>query len=265
MPHKIVGGGATGIATIIYYLSDEQIPIALSYITINALLIGVAVKILGPKFGVKAIFGIISCSLLLGLWQPLFADAIWVTDKFMSTIIAGIVNGVGIAMAISHGGSTGGTDIIALIITKFKNVSTGKVLMYCDAIIIVGTLTINPSIEGLMFGYVVMGVSTYVIDIVLSGLKQSAQLFIFTDKYEEVAANITHHFQRGVTVVDCVGWYTGQSKKMLIIVVRKSEAHEVLKIAKREDPNAFMTMNTVMGVFGKGFEEVKGVKQVKEP
>ncbi len=129
-----------------------------------------------------------------------------------------------------------------------------------DGIIIAGTLLINLNFEGLMYGYVMMGVVSFSVDFVLSGQKQSAQLFIFTDKHEEVAKEITTLFRRGVTVVDCVGWYSKQPKKIVIIVVRKSEAMDILKIAKRTDPRAFMTMNTVMGVFGQGFEEVKGVK-----
>ena len=133
-------------------------------------------------------------------------------------------------------------------------------IMYADCGIIASSLLINFNIEGLMYGYVMMGVVSFTVDFVLTGKKQSAQLFIFTEKYDQVAEQITLEVDRGVTVVDCHGWYTGQAKKMLVIVVRKNEAIDVLKIAKRVDPNVFMTMNSVMGVFGNGFEEVKGVK-----
>ncbi|MDR1756789.1 MAG: YitT family protein [Culturomica sp.] len=259
VPHKIVGGGATGVATIVYYLTGEHIPIAVGFLVINVVLLGIGLKILGPKFGIKTIFGIAMCTLLLGFWQPFFPVSL-VSDMFMSTIIAGILCGVGIAIAITAGGSTGGTDIVALLVNKYRNVSPGKMIMYCDGFIIAGTLLINFNFEGLMYGYVMMGVVSFTVDFVLSGQKQSAQLFIFTDKYEEVANEITTLFRRGVTVVDCIGWYSKQPKKIVIIVVRKSEAMDILKTAKRTDPSAFMTMNTVMGVFGQGFEEVKGVK-----
>ncbi|MDR0982910.1 MAG: YitT family protein [Culturomica sp.] len=261
VPHKIVGGGATGVATIVYYLTSQAVPIAATYLIINVILLAVGVKLLGPKFGIKTIFGIASSAVLLGFWQPLLPAEALVSDVFMSTIIAGIVNGIGIAIAISYGGSTGGTDIVALIINKYRNITPGKVMLYCDCVIIAGTLLINFDIEGLMYGYVLMGVASITVDFVLSGQKQSAQLFIFTEHYNEVAENITQTFQRGVTVVDCVGWYSGQAKKMLIIVVRKNEALEVLRIAKRVDPNVFMTMNMVMGVFGKGFDDVKESKK----
>lgn len=259
IPHKIVGGGATGLSTVIYYLSGEKLPVGVGYFLINIVLVWIGLKVLGPKFGIKTIFAIIVGSIFLSIMQPLFPQAL-VSDKFMSAIIAGMMTGIGIAIALSNGGSTGGTDIVAMIITKYKNVSPGKMIMYCDCGIIASSLLINFNIEGLMYGYVMMGVVSFTVDFVLTGKKQSAQLFIFTEKYDKVAERITQEVHRGVTVVDCHGWYTGQAKKVLIIIVRKNEAIDVLRIAKQVDPEVFMTMNTVMGVFGKGFEEVKGVK-----
>lgn len=259
VPHKIVGGGATGLSTIIYYLTDKTIPVGIGYGLINILLVGIALKVLGPKFGLKTVFAIIVGSTFLSILQPLIPEA-FVSDKFMSSIIAGMLTGIGIAVALSEGGSTGGTDIVAMIVTRYKNVSPGKMIMYCDCVIIACSLFINFNIEGLMYGYVMMGVVSFTVDFVLTGKKQSAQLFIFTEKYDQVAERITEEVDHGVTVVDCKGWYSGQAKKMLIVVVRKNEAIDVLRIAKQVDPNVFMTMNTVMGVFGKGFEELKGVK-----
>mgnify|MGYP001662056872 CR=1 FL=1 len=259
VPHKIVGGGATGLSTIIYYLTDKTIPVGIGYGLINILLVGIALKVLGPKFGLKPVFAIIVGSTFLSILQPLIPEA-FVSDKFMSSIIAGMLTGIGIAVALSEGGSTGGTDIVAMIVTRYKNVSPGKMIMYCDCVIIACSLFINFNIEGLMYGYVMMGVVSFTVDFVLTGKKQSAQLFIFTEKYDQVAERITEEVDHGVTVVDCKGWYSGQAKKMLIVVVRKNEAIDVLRIAKQVDPNVFMTMNTVMGVFGKGFEELKGVK-----
>ena len=259
VPHKIVGGGATGLSTIIYYLTDKTIPVGIGYGLINILLVGIALKVLGPKFGLKTVFAIIVGSTFLSILQPLIPEA-FVSDKFMSSIIAGMLTGIGIAVALSEGGSTGGTDIVAMIVTKYKNVSPGKMIMYCDCGIIACSLFINFNIEGLMYGYVMMGVVSFTVDFVLTGKKQSAQLFIFTEKYDQEAERITEEENHGVTVVDCKGWYSGQAKKMLIVVVRKNEAIDVLRIAKQVDPNVFMTMNTVMGVFGKGFEELKGVK-----
>lgn len=264
VPHKIVGGGATGISTVLFYLFG--IPVGVGYALVNIILLVIAMKILGPKFGIKTIFAIAVGSIFLGIMQPLMpVDGILPDEKFMSTIIAAMLTGLGIGIAISVGGSTGGTDIIAMLVTKYHNVSPGKILMFCDFCVIAMTLLIYDHIDreavgGLIYGYVMMGIVSFTVDYVLTGKTQSAQLFIFTDKYDEVARELTDQVHRGVTLIDAKGWYSGQDKKIILIVARKHEASEVLRIAKQVDPNVFMTMAPVMGVFGKGFDEVKGVK-----
>ncbi len=264
VPHKIVGGGATGISTVLYYLFG--IPVGVGYFLVNVVLLIIAMKILGPKFGIKTIFAIAVGSIFLGIMQPLMpVDGILPDEKFMSTIIAAMLTGLGIGIAISVGGSTGGTDIIAMLVTKYYNVSPGRILMFCDFCVIAMTLLIYDHVDreavgGLIYGYVMMGIVSFTVDYVLTGKTQSAQLFIFTDKYDEVARELTNQVHRGVTLIDAKGWYSGQDKKIILIVARKHEASDVLRLAKQVDPNVFMTMAPVMGVFGKGFEEVKGVK-----
>ena len=263
VPHKIVGGGATGISTVLFYLFG--IPVGVGYALVNIILLVIAMKILGPKFGIKTIFAIAVGSIFLGIMQPLMpVDGILPDEKFMSTIIAAMLTGLGIGIAISVGGSTGGTDIIAMLVTKYHNVSPGKILMFCDFCVIAMTLLIYDHIDreavgGLIYGYVMMGIVSFTVDYVLTGKTQSAQLFIFTDKFGEVARELTNQVHRGVTLIDAKGWYSGQDKKIILMVARKHEASDVLRIAKQVDPNVFMTMAPVMGVFGKGFDEVKGV------
>ena len=240
VPHKIVGGGATGIATVLFYLF--KIPVGIGYFLVNILLLIIAMKVLGPKFGIKTIFAIIVGSVFLGIMQPLMpVDGILPDEKFMSTIIAAMLTGIGIGVSLSVGGSTGGTDIIAMTLLIYDHVD-------------------REAFGGLIYGYVMMGIVSFTVDYVLTGKTQSAQLFIFTDKYDEVARELTNQVHRGVTLIDAKGWYTGQDKKIILIVARKHEASDVLRIAKQIDPDVFMTMAPVMGVFGKGFEEVKGVK-----
>lgn len=260
IPHKIVGGGATGLSTVVYYLSNQKIPVGLSFLLINVFLISIAFKILGKKFAFRTIIAVLIGSAVFGIVQPMFPVAI-VNDKFLSSVIAGMIAGVGVAFALSSGGSTGGTDIVAMLVTKYKNVSPGRVLMISDSLVISSGLLINPDIEGLVYGFVLMGVTSLTVDFVLTGKKQSAQIFVFSEKYDEIAAAFSGELKRGVTVLDCHGWYSGRAQKMLIVVVRKNEVSEALRIAKRIDANAFMTMNNVMGVFGQGFEEVKGVRK----
>ncbi len=264
VPHKIVGGGATGISTVLFYLFG--IPVGVGYFLVNIILLIIAMKVLGPKFGVKTIFAIAVGSLFLGIMQPLMpVDGILPDEKFMSTIIAAMLTGVGIGLSITVGGSTGGTDIIAMLVTKYHNVSPGRVLMVADFCVIAMTLLIYDPLDreafgGLIYGYVMMGIVSFTVDYVLTGKTQSAQLFIFSEKYDEIARELTNQVHRGVTLIDAKGWYSGQEKKVIMIVARKYEASEVLRIARQIDVNVFMTMAPVMGVFGKGFEEVKGIK-----
>lgn len=264
VPHKIVGGGATGISTVLFYLFG--IPVGVGYFLVNIILLIIAMKVLGPKFGVKTIFAIAVGSLFLGIMQPLMpVDGILPDEKFMSTIIAAMLTGVGIGLSITVGGSTGGTDIIAMLVTKYHNVSPGRVLMVADFCVIAMTLLIYDPLDreafgGLIYGYVMMGIVSFTVDYVLTGKTQSAQLFIFSEKYDEIARELTNQVHRGVTLIDARGWYSGQEKKIIMIVARKYEASEVLRIARQIDVNVFMTMAPVMGVFGKGFEEVKGIK-----
>lgn len=256
VPHKIVGGGVTGISTMIYFLTGEAIPVGASYLAINALLVGIAIKILGPKFGIKTIYAVLINSALLSLFQAHIHEPL-LDDRFMSTIIAGILCGVGVGVSLINGGSTAGTDIVAMIINKYRNISPGKVIMYLDVVIIGSSYMLSWSFQDLIFGYVQMGVLSYTIDMVFTGRMQSVQFFIFSDKYDQVADSITRDLHRGVTVVDCQGWYSGAARKMLVVVARKGEMQGIMRVTKQVDPDAFLTMNTVMGVYGKGFDKLR--------
>ena len=214
-PHRMVGGGVTGISTIIYFLSGEVIPIGYSYFVINFLLVAIAIKILGARFGFKTIYAIFMSSFLLSVLQNFIHEPL-LEDKFMCAVISGIMCGAGIGISLVNGGSTAGTDIIAMIINKYRNISPGKIIMYIDVFIIgcsyfIGENTeIDPTakIATIIYGYVVMGVNSYTVDLVFTGQMQSVQFLIFSPKYEEVANSITRDLRRGVTVVDCQGWYT---------------------------------------------------------
>ena len=259
-PNHFAFGGTSGLSIILSTLFPKWNVGAFMWI-VNAALVVLGFFFLGIRSMGWTVYSSFALSFYVSACEAIYPLSSPLThDVFLELCFAVILPAVGAAMVFNVGASTGGTDIVAMIVTKYHNVSPGKMIMYADCGIIASSLLINFNIEGLMYGYVMMGVVSFTVDFVLTGKKQSAQLFIFTEKYDQVAEQITQEVDRGVTVVDCHGWYTGQAKKMLVIVVRKNEAIDVLKIAKRVDPDVFMTMNTVMGVFGKGFEEVKGVK-----
>lgn len=256
IPSEIVAGGAGGIGTLIYYASGETIPVGYSYLVINVFLILIALRVLGSKFGIKTIFGIVVGSLLLTMQQKIFSEPL-VDDKFMATIIGGILGGAGIGITFTQGGSTGGTDIIAMMVNKYYNISPGRIILYLDIFIIASSYFLFKDISTIVYGYVVMGVAAYTIDMMISGSKQSAQLFIISKNYEEVAAKLSEETGRGLSMVHTTGWYTREETKMLMLVVRKHETQHVFKVIKEVDPQAFISMGSVMGVYGLGFEEIR--------
>jgi len=260
LPHKLTGGGVSGIGAMVFYATG--IPMGYTYFVINIGLILLSIKILGRGFGVKTVFGVTVGAVLLSVLQMVIKQPV-VDDKFMSVIIGGAIAGVGLGIVFTQGGSTGGTDIIAMIINKYRNISPGRVILYCDVIIIGCSyfvlLDLDPArrIETIVYGYVAMAITAYAIDATLSGSKQSVQIFVFSKKYQEIADRITGDLHRGVTVVDGVGWFSKEPQKVLITLVRKYESNDVYKIIKEIDPEAFLSVSTVMGVYGRGFDVIK--------
>lgn len=254
LPNQITGGGISGLAALIYYATG--FPIGISVLLFNAVLIAISMRFIGFSFGLKTIFGVVTMAFFLSLFQWLIKGPV-ITDRFMASVIGGILGGVGIGMVFTQGGSSGGTDIIAMLITKYKNYSPGRVILYCDVIIITSSYLIFHSLEIIVYGYVTMVVASYVIDNVLAGSRQSFQVFIFSKEQEKIANRIACELNRGVTVLDGQGWYSKQPMKVLMILVHKNESSELLRIVKQEDPQAFISMGSVMGVYGQGFEKIK--------
>jgi uncharacterized membrane-anchored protein YitT (DUF2179 family) len=260
LPHQISGSGVSGIGAIIFYATG--IPMGYTYFAINAVLLVVALRVLGPGFSIKTLFGVAIGAILLSVIQPLIPLPV-VQEKFMSAIIGGGLCGVGLGIIFSQGGSTGGTDIIAMIVTKYRNISPGRVILYCDVAIITSSYVLlthlEPAqrIETMVYGFVTMAIQAYTLDSVLSGNRQSLQIFVFSKKYEQIADRITGGIHRGVTVIDGVGWYSKETQKVIVTLVRKHEAADVYRIIKEVDDKAFITVANVMGVYGKGFENIK--------
>ena len=254
IPSQVTGGGVSGVAAIIYF--GTKFPVSITYLLINAVLILVAMKIVNVNFGLKSIYGVVVFSVLLGLFQNVVTEPL-VTDTLLATIVGAILSGIGTGIVFTQGGSAGGTDLIAMMITSRRNISPGRVIMMVDVVVISSSFLILQSLERLIYGYCVMVIAGYVVDFVLAGSKQSYQLFIFSDKYEEVAANIFTNAKRGLTLVDAQGWYARKPTKMIMVIVRKHEVTDVFRAIKEIDPDAFISMGNVMGVYGRGFDRMK--------
>ena len=273
LPNNLIAGGVSGISAIIYYALGLQM--GYSYFVINLILLLMGFKIMGGGFGGKTVYAIVITSVMLNVIPPLIPEyitqALAVSNgKMLSTIIGGVMTGVGIAMAISQGGSSGGTDIIALIVAKYRNVSPGRLILLMDVIIIlssmlvpsyyVGTETVIPFAEKLansIYGLIFITVNGYAIDLYLSGTKQSVQVFIFSKKYAEIADAVTQGLHRGVTHIRAEGWYTKSESDILMVLTRKADLNPLLRYVKIIDPKAFISVSNVMGVYGLGFDTLK--------
>lgn len=274
VPNNLIGGGVTGVSSIIQYATGGVIKMGYTYFALNVILLVAALIILGRSFGGKTIYAIVIASVGLNAMQQIIPDTICQTlavdnGKLMSTIMGALMAGTGIGLAMSVGGSTGGTDIIALIINKYRSVSPGRSILMMDVVIILSSLLV-PSytasgelvsfadkITTVVYGLILVTVNSTVVDYVLAGSKQSVQLFILSSKYAEIADTITNDLHRGVTVLDGKGWYTKNSTEVLMVLTRKTDLNMLLRIVKSIDPNAFLSVSSVTGVYGKGFDVIK--------
>lgn len=254
IPAKIVGGGVSGIAALVFYATG--FPLGITNLIINAALVLIAIKVLGARFGLNTIYGIIVLSVFFYI-LPHYFDKPIIQDQFMSAMIGAILSGFGIGFAFSHGGNSGGTDIVALIANKYYNISPGRVILYLDIVIIGSSILIFKSVDKLVYGYVVMAVFSYTIDMVLEGAKQSYQIMVFSEKSDSIADRVVSEVGRGATLLNGVGWYTQRDQKMLIVIARKHDKQPILRIINEEDEHAFISVAKVMGVFGQNFDKIK--------
>jgi len=264
LPAKIVGGGVSGISSVLNIACGLPLPIGVLNFIINGILLAIGFKVLGSKFGANTIYGIVMSSLCFIFWQQvLHVENLFMVngqmafDPFMCAIIGGALCGAGIGLTFSMGGNSGGTDIIALIISKFYNVSPGKVIMYLDIFIVGSSYFVSHQITNVVYGYIVMMVMTYVLDMVLDGNKQSYQILVFSAKNKEIGDAITKEIGRGVTLLDGEGGYTHQATKVLMVMAHKTDKPNIMQIIHRIDDNAFISVSKTQGVFGRNFEKLK--------
>ena len=261
LPMKIVGGGVSGMSAILYYAVGIHVPIGVLNFIFNAILVAIGFKMLGSKFGANTIYGIIMSSLCFILWQQVLRVDTWFDVEhfgvFMCAVLGGVCCGAGIGLSFIMGGNSGGTDIIALIVCKYHNISPGRVIMLIDVVIIGCSFFVSHKLDNVICGYVVMVVMTYVLDMVLDGNKQSYQVMVFSSKNDEIGDAVTKEVGRGATLLDAEGCYTKNSQKVLLMMVHRTAKPHVMQIIHRIDENAFVSVSKAEGVYGKNFEKLK--------
>lgn len=260
LPQKVVMGGVAGLSSLIFFATDKigyGVPIAVSTLVINGLLLLISFRMVGLKFVLRTIFGVSVLTFFLAVMQPLFSEPIVHTEPFMSVLIGGGLCGLGVGMAFTHNGSTGGTDIIAAMVSKYTNVTVGRTILYVDFIIISSSYLLFHSLDKIVYGLVVLFTISYVTDMVINTNRQAIQFTIFSKKWAEIADAINNDAHRGCTVLNGTGWYTKSDVKLLIVMCRKIEQVTIFRIIKSIDSEAFITQAHVNGVYGKGFDRMK--------
>ena len=257
LPYQITTGGVTGVSAIIYYASG--VPIQYSYFIINAILMTAAIKILGPKFSIKTTYAIFMLTFLLWFFQQLIENTqvIGVGQDFMACIIGATMCGAGLGIVFINNGSTGGTDIIAAVVNKYRDVTFGRMILYCDIVIISSCYFVFNDWRRVVFGFVTLVVISYVLDLIVNSARQSVQFLIFSKEYQQIADRIIADTHRGVTVLNGTGWYSKNDVKVLVVLAKKSQSIEIFRLVKDIDPNAFISQSSVIGVYGEGFDRIK--------
>lgn len=256
IPNGLSCGGISGLCTVIQY--GTGFPMAVSYALINVLLIVLGIYLIGKSFGIRSIYGLMMIVLFLDFLPMLHLPTLILKEKILIPIVASVMESIGIAIILNYGGSSGGTDIIAMIINKYWPVSLGHVYMLTDVLIVASMLLVpGKTIDDVMYGYIAVITFSLSLDYFLLGRKSSVQLLIFSDKYKEIADFINNEIHRGVTALSSTGWYSQTEKKILLVILKKNQMKELTKKVKEIDSHAFISVTSASEVYGEGFEEIK--------
>lgn len=269
IPNGMTAGGLTGLCTILQFATKGLIPVSISYAALNVIFLTAAFFILGTGFGFKTIYCIILSTILFEVWallpglHSLEGNFLYVPERFLIPIIGGLVEAFGLQLIFSRGGSSGGTDIIALVVNKYFPVSPGKLFMYLDFVII-GSILLLPGkgFSDMIYGYLMMITFSISLDLMLMGRQSSVKLLVFSQNYKLIADRIMKEMDRGVTVIQATGWFTKTQKNVLLVIIRQRQLRQLERIVKSEDPKAFITVSRTSTVYGEGFEQIKtGLKK----
>lgn len=265
IPNGMSAGGMMGLCTVVQYATGGIIQAQYSYFTLNTILILLAVAAFGIGFGFKTIYCIVMSSVamqLVGGMEFLHCipgEFFYIRETVLIPVVAGFFEAIGIGLTLRFGGSTGGTDIIALMVNKYWPVSLSSVFFVSDfAVVCLLLLLPDKSFADMIYGIEELVTFSLMIDAVVGGKRSSYQLMVFSEKFSEIADYIADEMGRGVTVLEATGWYTKKSRSVLMILISQKEFPSLSKVIKEMDPKAFMSVSPTHDVYGEGFAEIKG-------
>src|SRR5574344_277025 len=256
IPSEITGGGSSGIAAILYFATGT-IPVGISTFVFNIFLVAIAWKVLGRKFCINTMICTVILSVFMTLGQYLFPEPLVANDPFMCAMIGAALSGVGVGLALTYGGNTGGTDIIVLMVSKYRNISYGRVTLYLNIFIVLSSYFIVQSLDRLVYSTVVLFVYIFISDIVIDGYKQTFQFMVFSSKNKEIAEKINTDLHRGATFLKGSGSFNKQETNVLLIIAHRTDKMNIIRIIKEVDSSAFISISKVQSVFGKNFERIR--------
>ena len=262
LPNDITTGGVPGVSSIIFW--GVGIPVQWTYFSINAVLLLIALKILGWKFCVKTVYAVVVLTVSTTYVSANYHGHLLHDQPFMASIIGAVFCGSGVGLGLASNGSTGGTDIIAAIVNKYRDISLGRVILICDVIIITSSYLVLKDWEKVIYGYVVLYVTAFCIDQMVHSRRSSVQFFIISNMYKEIGERINREPHRGCTVIDAQGFYSGHDVKMLFVLAKRRQSEQIFRIINDVDPHAFVSQSAVIGVYGEGFDRFK-VSSSKKP
>lgn len=252
IPNHIADGGVTGIAIILHYLLTW--PVSLTVFLLNVPLFLLGLKMVGREFLILSTFGVGAVSIALGFTSQVPALT---NDSLLAAIFGGVLTGIGMGLIFRSRGSLGGTDILAVYLSRTTPFSVGQILLGIDAVIfLVAAVIFRP--EMAMYAMIYMFIATQVIDLVQAGMNHSKSVLVVTQAPQRIAEDIMAKLERGVTLFNAVGAYSGDSKQIVYCVIRRTELSQIKEIIHNHDPRAFVAISEVPEVVGEGFSSWRG-------
>ncbi len=262
LPNEITTGGIIGVASIVYW--GTGIPVQETFFVINAVLLLVALKVLGWHFCAKTVYGVVVFTVASAVLQRVMPPDLHLLadQKFMACMVGAVFLGTSVGLGLSAGGSTGGSDVIAAMVHKYRDVSLGHIILFCDLTIITSSYVVLRDWEKVLYGYVLLFVISFVVDHIVNSLRQSVQFFIISDKYQEIGEAINEIADRGCTMLNGNGFFTKKDISVIFCIAKKSESNFIFELIDEIDPNAFVAQSAVVGVDGQGFDHVKKHRKI---
>lgn len=254
-PYKIVPGGVYGIAIVMHYLFN--FPVGMSALTMDIPLTIIGIRILGPRFGYKTVVGFLLTAFFVDGLTYIYGDQPLVPDEpLLSSVFGGVFLGLGLGLIFKSKATSGGTDIVAMIISKYTKMPVGQLLIYVDSVIVLLGLAVFQDWKIPLYSLIVIFITGKVIDTVLQGVNYDKTLFIISEKHQEIRDKIINDLNRGGTFLLGKGMYNGADKSVIFAVVNRREMAILQEYIHQIDPKAFVTVINANEILGEGFKSL---------